>query len=89
MVKLCLQLRKLLQIMMVEMLVMKSMADVDVISCYTLSTQAIDNINDELLLNVVEGIFTLYLGVSSFSYVSYLAAKKKRKKNLCRVKIKL
>ena len=49
------------------------MYEVQVISCYTISTQLLENIDKELPLNVVECMFTLYLRVRSFSYVRELA----------------
>ena len=63
---------------MVDML----MYEVQVISCYTISTQLLENIDEELLLNVVESMFTLYLRVRSFSYVRELAAEKKKEKQV-------
>ena len=56
------------------------MYEVQVISCYTISTQLLENIDKELPLNVVECMFTLYLRVRSFSYVRELAAEKKKEK---------
>ena len=59
---------------MVDMLIY----EVQVISCYTTYSQLLENIDEELLLNVVESMFTLYLRVRSFSYVRELAAEKKK-----------
>ena len=63
---------------MVDML----MYEVQVISCYTISTQLLENIDEELLLNVVESMFTLYLPFRSFSYVRELAAERKKEKQV-------
>ena len=41
-------------------------SNVEVISCYNIATQLIENEDEEGLLNVVETMFLLYLRVRSF-----------------------
>ena len=58
------------------------MADVEVVSCYNIATQLLENKDEEELLNVVEKMFLLYLRVRSFSHVRDLVSKKKKEKKI-------
>ena len=58
------------------------MADVEVVSCYNIATQLLENKDEEELLNMVEKMFLLYLRVRSFSHVRDLVSKKKKEKKI-------
>ena len=57
------------------------MVDLEVTGNFYAATDHIDNLKEEVLLNVVESMLTVYLRVRCFSFVRDITVEKKKEKD--------